>query len=358
MEPINNNNNKNKKYKFNFSKMHGAGNDFVVFHINAVKRLNSDDESEVSIEEISKVTPKISHRKLGIGCDQLIIVDDSPKNKETNFGMHVINCDGVIEMMCGNGVRCASKYLLDNHIKSKSKSYEGNGEQLIETKSGVIKTYPLLDHQNTDYKQDSRLMVKVNMGQPKLVSTSLKKYSLDEQILKKNSIPPKESFVITIDDLNLPYCNKIEIVLVSCGGAHAVVFLDRNIELGYFTQNYGKEDLSKINIKDLADKIQEHPLFLKDTIPNVEFVYQSIKDKEINKVQSRVVERGSGETLACGTGACAVGIAAYLLNYVNDSSDISCEMPGGNLLIQWSSETNETFKTGPAVTLFNSEFTV
>ncbi|KAM9960381.1 hypothetical protein ACTFIW_009520 [Dictyostelium discoideum] len=349
-------------YRINFTKMQGAGNDFVVFEKNKVERLNGD-KSIMTYEEISGFTTKLSHRKLGIGCDQLIIIDDNPNDKNAAYGMGVINCDGNIENMCGNGVRCFTKYIIDNKVLSKNLkkqlNFDGDDdddiEQIIETKSGIVKTYPLLKH-HLNNKEKDVVMVKVNMGTSK-ISRLLNEidYNIPKTLSKKS---PIESYMYTID-IGLPYCSKLECVYVSVGVNQCVVFIDRNIELGYLdSSSYG--DYSKfsiINIQEISDIIQKNVNGFVD-IANVEFVIQSPQDKLENKVISRVVERGSGETLACGTGACGVAVASILKGYCNENTESIVEMPGGKLLIQWDSNSSEIFKTGPATTVFKSQILI
>ncbi|KAK5575661.1 hypothetical protein RB653_006794 [Dictyostelium firmibasis] len=361
MEPISN----KPSYRINFTKMQGAGNDFVVFEKNKVERLNGD-QSIMTYEEISKFTTKLSHRKLGVGCDQLIIIDDSPPNKNASYGMGVINCDGNIENMCGNGVRCFTKYIIDNKVLSKNvkeqikfdsgndENNDGSIEQIIETKSGIVKTYPLLKHHlNNDDK--NVIMVKVNMGTSKISRLQSEVDYHIPKVLSKQS--PIDSYLYTID-IDLPYCSKLECVYVSVGVNQCVVFIDRNIELGYLDSSYGDySKFSTINIQEISDRIQRNINGFID-IANVEFVIQSTQDKLENKVISRVVERGSGETLACGTGACGVAVASILKGYCNENIETIVEMPGGKLLIQWDLNNSEIFKTGPATTVFKSQILI
>ncbi|EAL72365.1 hypothetical protein DDB_G0270030 [Dictyostelium discoideum AX4] len=345
-------------FRINFTKMHGAGNDFVVFEKNKVERLNGD-KSTVTFEEIVGFTTKIAHRKLGIGFDQLIVIDDNPIDKNAAYGMDVINCDGNIEVMCGNGVRCFSKYIVDNKVLSKNLkeqlNFDGDDdiEQIIETKSGIVKTYPLLKH-HLNNKDNDVIMVKVNMGTPK-VSRFINE--IDRHIPKVlTNQSPIESYMYTID-IGLPYCSKLECVYVTVGGNQCVVFIDRNIELGYLDSSYGDHTkFSTIDFKEISDIIQSNVNGF-DDIPNVEFVIQSPQDKLENKVISRVVERGNGETLACGTGACGVAISSILKGYCNENTEITVEMPGGKLLIQWN-PNNEIFKTGPATSVFKSQILI
>ncbi|KAN0033836.1 hypothetical protein ACTFIV_000310 [Dictyostelium citrinum] len=341
MEPISIEN--KPSYKINFTKMQGAGNDFVVFEKNKVERLNGD-QSIITYEEISKFTTKLSHRKLGIGCDQLIIIDDNPNDKNAAYGMGVINCDGNID----------NKVLSKNLKQQLNFDSDDNIEQIIETKSGIVKTYPLLKH-HLNNKEKDVIMVKVNMGTPK-VSRLINEIDCHiPKVLTRQS--PIQSYMYTID-IGLPYCSKLECVYVSIGGNQCVVFIDRNIELGYLDSSYGDySKFSTINIQEISDIIHKNVNGF-DDIANVEFVIQSPQDKLENKVISRVVERGSGETLACGTGACGVSISSILKGYCNENTEVIVEMPGGKLLIQWNPNNNQVFKTGPATTVFKSQILI
>ncbi|KAN0009016.1 hypothetical protein ACTFIU_008906 [Dictyostelium citrinum] len=341
MEPISIEN--KPLYKINFTKMQGAGNDFVVFEKNKVERLNGD-QSIMTYEEISKFTTKLSHRKLGIGCDQLIIIDDNPNDKNAAYGMGVINCDGNID-----------NKVLSKNLKQQLNFDSGdNIEQIIETKSGIVKTYPLLNH-HLNNKDKDVIMVKVNMGTSKI---SRLQSEIDCNTPKTLSIQsPIQSYMYTID-IGLPYCSKLECVYVSVGVNQCVVFIDRNIELGYLDSSYGDySKFSTINIQEISDIIQRNANGFID-IANVEFVIQSPQDKLENKVISRVVERGSGETLACGTGACGVAVASILKGYCNENTESIVEMPGGKLLIQWDPINSEIYKTGPATTVFKSQILI
>ncbi|KAM9987830.1 hypothetical protein ACTFIZ_003174 [Dictyostelium cf. discoideum] len=351
------------KYEIPFSKMQGAGNDFIVFETNKVKRLDGS-ENEISLKELKEITLKLSHRKLGVGFDQAIIINNNPKVlKSAHYEMIVINSDGEQASMCGNGVRCFSKYIIDNCIESKSlngtpKLINGDIEQKIETLAGLVITYPKITHHLNQY---NLMMIKVNMNNAFILKTN--QYSDTEfennnnnnNILNKKTTNEK-AYIYTIKDLSLPQCNQLECVLVSMGNPHCVIFLERNIELGNLSPSMHQVDsasniLSMMKIDEIAIKLQKLPLF-KDGC-NVEFVSTN-NSKLTNRVISRVFERGTGETLACGTGACGVAVASILMSYCTQDKEVTVSMPGGDLLIQWSNETGEVFKTGPACTVFNS----
>ncbi|KAM9970162.1 hypothetical protein ACTFIR_002009 [Dictyostelium discoideum] len=345
------------KYEIPFSKMHGAGNDFIVFETNKVKRLDGS-ENEITLKELKEITLKLSHRKLGVGFDQAIIINNNPKVlKSAHYEMIVINSDGEQASMCGNGVRCFSKYIIDNCIESKSlngtpKLVDGDIEQKIETLAGLVITYPKITHHLNQY---NLMMIKVNMNNALVLKTNQYKDDEFENVLNKKTTNEK-AYIYTVKDLSLPQCDQLECVLVSMGNPHCVIFLERNIELGNLSSTTVVDDtassgLSMMKIDEIASKLQKLPLF-KDGC-NVEFVSTN-NSKLTNRVISRVFERGAGETLACGTGACGVAVASILMSYCTQDKEVTVSMPGGDLLIQWSNETGEVFKTGPACTVFNS----
>ncbi|KAN0038728.1 hypothetical protein ACTA71_000914 [Dictyostelium dimigraforme] len=343
------------KYEIPFSKMHGAGNDFIVFETNKVKRLDGT-ENEITLKELQEITLKLSHRKLGVGFDQAIIINNDPKVlKSAHYEMIVINSDGEQATMCGNGVRCFSKYIIDNCIESKSlngtpkEEENGDIEQKIETLAGLVITYPKILHHLNQY---NLMMIKVNMNNALVLKTNQFKDEEFENVLNKG-VTDEKAYIYTINDLSLPQCNQLECVLVSMGNPHCVIFLERNIELGNLSED--TSNLSTMKIDEIAIKLQKLPLF-KDGC-NVEFV-STKHSKTTNRVISRVFERGTGETLACGTGACGVAVASILMSHCDKDKEVTVSMPGGDLLIQWSNETGEVFKTGPACTVFNSNIKI
>ncbi|KAN0024209.1 hypothetical protein ACTFIV_008609 [Dictyostelium citrinum] len=350
--------NSNPKYEIPFSKMHGAGNDFIVFETNKVKRLDGS-ENEITLKELKEITLKLSHRKLGVGFDQAIIINNNPKVlKSAHYEMIVINSNGEQATMCGNGVRCFSKYIIDNCIESKSlngtpkedENIGGDIEQKIETLAGIVITYPKISHHLNQY---NLMMIKVNMNNALVLKTNQYKDDEFENILNKK-LTNQNAYLYTIKGLSLPQCNQLECVLVSMGNPHCVIFLERNIELGNLSNNVAS-NLSTMKIDEIAITLQKLPLF-KDGC-NVEFV--STKDSKLtNRVISRVFERGTGETLACGTGACGVAVASILMSHCTEDKEVKVSMPGGDLLIQWSNGTGEVFKTGPACTVFNSNIKI
>ena len=272
-----------------FTKMQGLGNDYV--YIDAI---NQDIEKE------SELALFVSDRHYGIGSDGLILIC---RSKIADFKMKMFNPDGSEAEMCGNGIRCVGKFVYDNGLTQKTLI-------TIETLAGIKKLK--LNLENGEVKN-----VKVDMGEPILEAEKIPVCS-DEKIIK--------NFKINVEDM------EFNITAVSMGNPHAVVFI-KNIE--------------KFNVEKYGKQIENNILFPKRT--NVEFV--EIINKE--KVKMRVWERGTGETLACGTGACATVVAGVLNNFIERKANV--ELLGGILEIEWNKEDNHIYMTGEAKTVFEGE---
>ena len=279
--------------KINFTKMHGLGNDFIVIDCRRKK-----------IAGLSRLVRKLSHRRFGIGFDQAIILFPS---KKADFRMDIYNADGGRVEMCGNGIRCLAKYIWDRNLSRKDVLE-------IETLAGIIKP-----------KKAGRL-VRIDMGEPILeakdipvkISSEFGVGSSEEQ----NSKPVIEYPLQTED-------KEFKITCVSMGNPHCVIFAD---------------DVDNFPVAKYGPLIENHPLFPKRT--NVEFI-QVINKK---RIKMRVWERGSGETLACGTGACAALVAANLNGLAGKKATI--HLSGGDLKIEWSEKDNHIYMTGPAAEVF------
>ena len=270
-----------------FTKMHGLGNDYV--YIDAINQ---------KIENKSELAKYISDRHFGVGSDGLILIC---KSKIADFKMQMFNSDGSEAEMCGNGIRCVGKFVYDKGLTKKTKLK-------IETLSGI----KLLD---LIIENDEVIKVKVDMGEP---------------ILEHKKIP-----VICEDNiknnLNLKVLDKnFSFTCVSMGNPHAVTFINDEVK-NFDVQKYGK----------IIENLDAFP-----QRTNVEFI--NIVDK--NNVSMRVWERGAGETLACGTGACASVVASVINEYT--SRKVFVHLLGGILEIEWSDENNHVYMTGPAVTVF------
>ncbi|MFQ5900513.1 MAG: diaminopimelate epimerase [Thermodesulfobacteriota bacterium] len=264
----------------NFTKMHGLGNDFILI-----------DCLKMDIPIPSDTAKKVCHRKFGIGADQLLLLYPS---EVADFRMVIFNADGSEAEMCGNGIRCMGKYLVDRGIASKI-------DLEIETKAGIIKVRVRED------------LVEVDMGVPYLEGVDIP-VNLDGRIV---------SHPIMIDD------REFKITCVSMGNPHCVIFL---------------KDVAGFPVAAYGPKVETHPLF--PARVNVEFA-QVIDERNI---RIRVWERGAGETLACGTGACATLVAAILNGLTHRR--VTLHLKGGNLDALWG-EDDRVYMTGPAVEVYN-----
>ncbi len=279
--------------KINFVKMHGIGNDFIL--IDCLHK-SLDDSSFLSY-----LTKKLCDRNFGIGADGLILILSSSK---ADLRMRIFNFDGSEAQMCGNGIRCFAKYAYENKLVSKIKF-------TVETLAGIIT--PELIFKNKEISG-----IKVDMGIPKL---------------KRREIPMEGEDTPTVVDETLKFNSKqiFKITCVSMGNPHCIIFVN---------------DVQSIPVDEIGPKIENHPLFPEKT--NVEFI-QVLNKQEIN---FRVWERGVGETLACGTGACAALVAAVLNKKTDRKATI--HLPGGDLDIHWADDGN-IYMTGPAELVFKGE---
>ena len=269
-----------------FTKMQGLGNDYVYM-----------DAIHQKIENESSLAQFVSNRHFGIGSDGLILIC---KSDIADFKMRMFNSDGSEAEMCGNGIRCVGKFVYDKGLTDKT-------TVTVETLAG-IKTLEL----NT--KAGKVETVKVDMGEPILNPKEIPVISDEEPV--KNLMLEAEG-------------RKFKFTCVSMGNPHAITEV---------------EDTDKFDVEKYGKVLEVDKAFPNKT--NVEFI--QIVDK--NYVKMRVWERGAGETLACGTGACATAVACYL----NGKTDrnVKVELLGGKLFIEWNEENNHIFMTGPAVTVF------
>lgn len=252
------------------------------------------DARNQELPQLSTFCREYSDRRSGIGFDQALILYPSGS---ADFRMDIYNADGSQVEMCGNGIRCFAKFIWDNDISSKD-------ELTVETLAGIIKPVK------------KGAMIQVDMGEPIFDGPAIP-VNLDGRIM---------GHPLHIEDMDF------KITCVSMGNPHAVVFM---------------QDVQSLQIDKYGPKIENHPLFPKRI--NVEFVM--IENRE--EITVRVWERGAGETLACGTGACASAVASYLNGYTG--RDVTVRLPGGNLRINWDAKGNHVYMTGPAVTVFSGE---
>ena len=275
-----------------FTKLHGCGNDYV--YVNCFKE---------KIKNPAKVAEFVSDRHFGIGSDGLILICPSDV---ADFRMAMYNADGSEGKMCGNGVRSIAKYVYDYGLTDKT-------QISIETLGGI----KYLDLTIEDGKVS---LVKVNMGSPILEPAQIPILSDKEQVVN-------EPFMVNGKEYHMTG--------VSMGNPHAVVFV---------------EDTASLDLAKIGPDFENHELFPERI--NTEFV-QVLNRKEINM---RVWERGSGETLACGTGTCACAVACVL----NDKTDneIDVHVLGGTLHIEYDQKENIVWMTGPATVVFDGEIDI
>lgn len=273
-----------------FTKMQGCGNDYV--YVDCTKSL---------IENIRETAVKISDRHFGVGGDGLILIRPS---QTADFMMDMYNNDGSSGKMCGNGIRCVGKFVYDNGLTDKK-------QLRIETLSGIKE----LDLTVEDKKVTC---VTVNMGSPATNSSSIPVKSEKEILLREP---------ITVGG------QQYEITCVSMGNPHAVVFV---------------EDPKKVPLDKIGPLFEHHEIFPERV--NTEFV--RVIDRK--HIEMRVWERGSGETLACGTGSCASAVACILNGLTDD--EVTVSLLGGELKIRYDRENNTVFMTGPAVKVFDGEY--
>lgn len=277
--------------KLKFTKMHGIGNDYIYF--NAIDQ-QIDDPEELSI--------KLSDRRFGIGGDGIILVCPSDI---ADAKMRIFNEDGSEAKMCGNGIRCVAKFVYDYGIVPAEKTTVA-----IDTLSG-IKTIDLT------VENGRAIAAKVDMGAP---------------ILKPADIPMDYDGEIVVDQMLEVDGKTWKVTSVSMGNPHCVIFVD---------------DVDSLDLEKIGPSFENHPVF-PDRV-NTEFV--RVIDE--HTLQMRVWERGSGETWACGTGACATVVAACLNGYCKKGEDITVHLRGGDLVIRYTDKT--VMMTGPAATVFEGE---
>lgn len=275
-----------------FTKMHGLGNDYV--YINCF----AEDLTGVDLPQLAV---RLSDRHLGIGGDGIILIMPS---ETADFRMRMFNADGSEGKTCGNGLRCVSRYVYDHGLTDKNIF-------TIETLGGIVKTELIL--------KDGRVAaVKIDMGEPRL---------------RRAEIPMLGADVSEVVSEPLDVCGcGFRVTCVSMGNPHCVIFVS---------------DVEAVDVEGVGPFIENHEAFPEKT--NVEFI-EVLNDEEI---LFRVWERGSGITLACGTGACAA-VVASVLNKLTGRK-VTVHLPGGDLLIEWSEADNHVYMTGPATEVFSGD---
>ena len=276
-----------------FTKMHGIGNDYV--YVDCTKK---------ELKDPGEISRFVSDRHYGIGSDGLILIKSSDV---ADFQMAMYNADGSQSEMCGNGIRCVAKYVYDYGLTDKD-------EIAIETLAGI--KYLKLTVENGKVSK-----VRVNMGEP---------------ILAPDQIPVvSEHQPVIMEPIEV--CGKEwKMTCVSMGNPHAVVFIDTPVK--------------EFPLEEIGPHFENHERFPRRT--NTEFVH--VLDRQT--MDMRVWERGSGETLACGTGTCATAVAGVLCGLTDRK--VLVHLLGGDLEIEWSEEDNCVYMTGAATTVFDGEITL
>lgn len=272
-----------------FTKMQGCGNDYV--YVNCFEEKISDRP------ELSRF---VSNRNFGVGSDGLICICPS---EIADFKMDMYNADGSNAQMCGNGIRCVGKYVFEKGLTNKKKL-------TVETLAGI---------KTLDLNVDDGIVksVRVDMGSPEFRPQYIPIAEHGKNFINRSVIVGNEEYFVTA---------------LSVGNPHAVVFVP-NVDV--------------LDLKTIGPKFENHPLFPERV--NTEFV--EVIDK--NTIKMRVWERGSGETLACGTGATASVVASALNGHTGDSASV--RLRGGELFVEWDRQNNKLYLTGPAVIVFDGE---
>ena len=272
-----------------FTKMHGLGNDFVI--IDAVTQ---------NVRITASMARRLSDRKTGIGCDQLLVIEP-PSDPDIDFNYRIFNCDGAEVEQCGNGARCLARFVHDRRLTGKNPIR-------VKTSNRVIELH--IDDKN---------LVSVDMGIPELEPAEI-----PFQAVEKARLYP-----IDVDGESL------QIAAVSMGNPHAVITVD---------------NVATAAVAELGAKIESHPRF-----PNrVNVGFMQIHSRR--EIKLRVYERGVAETDACGSGACAAAVAAIQQGLVD--SPVTLQLTRGSLKIDWQGEGHTLIMTGPAATVFHGRIRI
>lgn len=283
-----------EKKVIKFAKLEGCGNDYVYI-----------DGSKNIVENKPEVVRKLSDRHFGIGGDGVIFINPSPI---ADFEMEMFNADGTRAEMCGNGIRCVAKFVYDFGLTDQT--------DITVESMGKIKYLHLT-------LEDGKVsMVRVDMGEPELIAKNIPVIAESEKVIDAPIVVQDQEYRMTC---------------VSMGNPHAVVFMEPKNAAG----------IDAMNLEAIGPDFENNKLF--PARINTEFV--SVLDK--NTVRMRVWERGTGETLACGTGCCATAVACVLNGYTD--RNITVRVSGGEIKIEWNEEDNHIYMTGPATLVFTGE---
>ena len=285
-----------------FTKMHGCGNDYIYI---------DGSKEKVEKEDKPDLVKLLSDRHFGVGGDGVIFINKF-EDDLADFEMEMYNADGSYSEMCGNGIRCVAKYVYDKGLTDKKKLRIVSG--------GRVR---ILDLKTED---DIVTSVRVNMGAPILAPSEIPVSLPDARAMAAKQVV---NYPIKVLD------REYSITCVSMGNPHAVVFLNRGV------------DIDTLDLEKIGPRFERHSFFPKGI--NTEFV--TIDDRE--NVHMRVWERGTGETLACGTGCCATVVACVLNDHTSDN--ITVHVRGGEIKCKWDREENVVYMTGPATTVFEGD---
>ncbi|MCX7598849.1 MAG: diaminopimelate epimerase [Armatimonadetes bacterium] len=279
-----------------FTKLHGLGNDYI--YLDAISQ-------DLTGYDLAKLAQVLSDRHFGVGGDGIILILPS---QVADFRMRIFNPDGSEAEMCGNGIRGFAKYVYEHGLTAKT-------ELAVETGAGIIKPRLFVNREGRVEK------VRVDMGPPRLARAEIPMAGEppDQPVINEALAVGDESFAVTC---------------VSMGNPHCVIFLDAATNLAEFP------------VSSLGPRIEKHEAFPRRT--NVEF---AVVDGP-QRIRMRVWERGAGETLACGTGACATLVAAALTGRAERKATV--QLLGGELEIEWADD-DHVYMTGPAVEVFSGE---
>lgn len=284
-----------------FTKMHGIGNDYV--YVNGFTE---------TIENPSELAKKVSDRHFGIGSDGLILILPSDR---ADVRMRMFNADGSESEMCGNGIRCVAKYAYDHGLSH-------NNPMTIETGRGVLRL-------SLDVENGKVQTVTVDMGEPIL---ELEQIPVKQGAAGRNALFKRQSEHVYALAMEMDG-KEIHATFVSMGNPHATIYVP---------------DVSKVDLNQWGPKLEHYPAFPRRM--NIHFVQIISRDEVI----MRTWERGSGITLACGTGACAVAVAGVLTGKTDRK--LLAHLPGGDLLLEWLENDNHVYMTGPATEVFSGEW--
>ena len=286
-----------ERKSIHFTKMHGAGNNYI--YIDDLGSPESVKIKELNLPDLSK---KISNKNFGIGSDGLIVITPS---SNADFFMRIFNADGSEAQMCGNGLRCVAKYVYDNGFIDKQSF-------TVETVGGIKKVDLFLKNNEVDE-------VKVNMGKALLLRKEIPAFGpSDEKMIDQSIEIGNQEFLVTG---------------VGMGNPHGVIFVEK---------------ITDRHILEFGPLLENSSIWPEKA--NIEFI--EIIDR--SHIKMRVWERGSGETLACGTGACASVVAAYMKNLTDNKVEVI--LPGGSLNIFYDTASGEVYMTGKAEFIAEGEF--